>query len=263
MGKLIVIVLLLAAAGGGYYLWKSGGDVKKAVQDIKHDAGTVAGEASGFPAAKTPKEAVDLFTKAIKERKYDMAAKYCTSAYADELKRANKEAEKLGEALDNLTSQMASRNVANDEMRWVLFYYDPFPKDFTITVEKPTDTEAVGVMTPPLPQVNNQQAVFDAKWNVDDSFMNALYPYPPLHRVVPSLPQKVKMVKEGEEWKFDFPDPAAVQQSVTRIKNRGSYYANQLTNLSSELKTDASTQSQQGFKARLKTILEEAKSSSN
>jgi len=256
MGKIIGIVVVVALGIVGYYVFKNKGDINKAVDDIKKGGGEAVGEVTGYPAAKTPKEAADLFSNAIKERKYSTAAKYCTGPYAEELKSVNDGAKKLGTAIDDLSYRMSEKSVMNDEMRVVLFFFDPFPKDFTITVEKPTDTEAVGVITPPAPKLTNHQAKFDTTWNVDRTFFNALYP------MVNDAPvTKVKIKKEGEEWKLEFPDPASLQKTVLRLKDRANYYAGRLDVLATELKRDAESQSD--FKARLKKELEDAKGTTN
>jgi hypothetical protein len=76
-----------------------------------------------------------------------------------------------------------------------------------------------------------------------------------------ALPLKIKIKKEGEEWKLDIPDPPGMQKCVLRLKDRANYYANRIDTLASELKRDSESQSD--FKARLKRELEDAKTSTN
>jgi hypothetical protein len=245
--RAILLLLVLAALGtGGYFLYKNKFDVKKAAEDARKELGGAVDEARGYPDAKSPKEAADLFRKAIKDRKYDKAAKYTTAKYAEILKKGDDAARKLGEAIDNLSYQMSERSVATDEMKIVLYGFDPFPKDILITVSKETDKDAVAVIAPEGVRLVGQGRPYDT-WAIDRGFWGALYA---------GLPSQVKIVKEGDVWKLDFPVGPAMQASVTRLNDKYKYYAQLLDKVSTELKRDPSTK--EDFKRRLKEILEEA-----
>lgn len=236
MRNFLVLLALLGAVGGGVYLWAY---KKKEVKEL-------ADSAQGYPEAKSPKEAADLFRKAIKERKYGKAAKYTTAKYAEMLNKGDEAARKLGEAIDNLAYQMNERSVATDELRIVLYGFDPFPKDITITVGKETDTVALATISPEGVKLVGQGRPYDT-WAVDRGFWGALYA---------GLSSQAKIVKEGEAWKFDFPVTPTMQASVTRLNDKYKYYAQLLEKVSGELKRDPSTK--EDFKRRLKEILEEA-----
>jgi hypothetical protein len=246
MRSILAIVLLGAAGGGGYYLWKHNGDVNKAAADVKRDLGGAVDQASGYPDAKTPKEAGDLFRKAIKERKYDMAARYCTDKYAEMLRKGDQGAAKFGEAIDNVSYQMSQRSVMTDEMKIVLFCLDPFPKDVSLTVSNETDKEAWVTIAPEGIRLTGSSHEFDA-WKIDHQMFGTMYA---------SLPPRVKAVKQGEVWKLDFPAPPVLQTSVTRLNDRYRTYVQKLEILTREIKNEADTK--ENVKKRMKELLEDA-----
>src|SRR6476620_3081428 len=96
MRRMMTIVALLAVVGIGGFLFMF---KREAMQEL------VAG-GRGYPKAKTAQECVDLFQKALKDRKYDMAGRYCTKDYAEQLKRGNDAAQELGIAIDDLKHRM-------------------------------------------------------------------------------------------------------------------------------------------------------------
>ena len=257
MVRVIVIAVVLAAVGGGiYFVVKNKGNVKDAVEEVKKDAqdarkgaGHIVDEARGYPDAKTPKEAADLFTKAIKERKYKTAAKYCTAKYGELLTDGDAAGNKLGEAIDNLSGQMTLRNVMNDEMKTVLYVFDPFNKAITITVGNESEKEALATLVPNLPTLTGQSNPF-TNWKIDPSFWGAFTGGPLV------VPLKVKLVKEGDVWKFDFPNTVAVQVGVARLKDRHNVYVQKMETISKEIKNDADTK--ENVLRRMKELFEDA-----
>ena len=236
MRKLIVLLALAGVVGGGIYLYVY---KKKEVKELVDSA-------KGYPEAKTPKEAADYFRKAIKERKYDTAAKYCTEKYAEILRKGDDAAEKLGKAIDNVAYQMTERSVMTDEMRIILYGFDPFPKDIIITVSKETEKEAVATIAPEGIKLAGSSREYD-RWKIDLDFWGALYR---------NLPSTVKVVKEGDAWKLDFPAPPALQTSVARLNDRHKVYVQKLEILTKEIKNEADTKD--NVKKRLKELLEDA-----
>lgn len=113
--NLVIFALLV---GGGVAAWVYFGD------DIR-----------GFPNAKSASQAADLFAKAVKERDYKTAAKYCTKAYAEQLIKGHDKGKAVGEAIDDLKSRMEQSGVSTDETKLVLFLIDPLPKAFTIATK--------------------------------------------------------------------------------------------------------------------------------
>src|SRR5690242_6177198 len=57
---------------------------------------------SGYTAAKTPAEAFTNFRDAIQNRKYKIAAAYCTKNYKEMLERAHPAASELGTTIDKI-----------------------------------------------------------------------------------------------------------------------------------------------------------------
>ena len=100
----------------------------------------------GYPAAKNPKEAADLFIKAIKARDYKDAAKYCTDAYSRELLKANDAALELGKGVDNLRSRLNDDQLMTRELDGILFYLDPLPKQLVLTVSRESEQDAVATI---------------------------------------------------------------------------------------------------------------------
>lgn len=239
MRKLIVLIAILAIAGGGAYLWI----YKK--KEVKEQIDS----ARGFEEAKTPKEAADLFRKAIKERKYDMAAKYCTPKYAEILRSGDEAARKLGKAIDNLSYQLTEQSVMTDEMRVVLYGFDPFAKDISITVGNESDREALATIAPEGIKFVGQNSPFST-WKIDLGFWGAFTAGPMF------VPLKVKIVKEGEVWKLDFSTPPPVQLSVSRLNEKYNVYVKKMEIMSTEIKNQADTK--ENALKRLKELLEDA-----
>ena len=119
MRRKITIIGLLAVLciGGFLFLFK-----REAVGDVIDGF-------RGYPKAKSPQECVDSFKKAIKERKYDKAAKFCTKEYAEQLKRGADAGHDLGESIDDLIHRMKNDGVLTSEIEFVLFQNDPLPPD--------------------------------------------------------------------------------------------------------------------------------------
>ena len=245
--RLIMIIIILGVLGtGGYLLWKNNGNVKKAVDEARQEVNTVVGDVSGYPDAKTPKEAADLFRKAIRERKYESAAKYCTDSYAEILKKCSTAANKLGTSIDNVTYQLNEHSLNTDEMKLILYFFDPFPKELLITVSNVTDKDAVASLTPEGINLTGSSLEF-SNWHVDTRFWGALYL---------NLPRNIKIVKQGENWKLDFPIPAELQVSSTRLNDKYKTYVQRLDKLSREIKNDPETKEK--TKTRMKELLEDA-----
>jgi hypothetical protein len=236
MRNVIVLIALLGAVGGGVYLWVY---KKKEVKEL-------ADSARGYPEAKTPKEAADLFVKAIKERKYDKAAKYTTGKYAELLNKGDDAARKLGEAIDNVSYQMQERSVMTDEMKIVLYGLDPFPKNITVTVDE-SGKEPVATIAPEGVRLAGQSTY--STWRIDHGIWSAFSGgVPPAG--------KVKVVKEGDAWKLDFPATAAVQTTVARLNEKHKVYVQKLEILTKEIKNEADTK--ENVMRRMKELLEDA-----
>jgi hypothetical protein len=258
MIRFIILVVIVGGLGvGGYFLWKNDGDPRKALKDAQNlgqDAQKlgheIVNEASGYPDAKTPKELNDLFCKAIKARDYSSAAKYCSGGYAELMSKAAVSAKKLGVALDDVSDQLREKGVNTDEMRTILFFYDPFWKDVTGVVTNVTDHTALITITPNLPKLAGQSPSAYTDWKIDLSFMGALLGAPFL------TPIRIKAVKEGEIWKLELPTPPNVQVMVTKLNDKSRLYVQKLEILQREVRTDADTK--ENIRRRMKELLEDA-----
>src|SRR5262245_51169776 len=136
MRRLLVLVVLGGAVVIGTYLYLYKPDKLSEGYDA----------ARGYPAAKNPKQAVDLFVKAIKARDYEYAAKYCTAAYAREMLKANKAAQELGKGVDNLASRLTDDHLMTNDLKLILFYLDPFPKQVGMVLSRETQQDAVATI---------------------------------------------------------------------------------------------------------------------
>ena len=231
--KLLMYLVIFGAIGAGGYVLLNKEDILD------------------FTPAKSPKEAADQFSKAMKARKYKMAAKYCTKPYAQELVKVADEAKQLGEAVTNILYQMQERGVKTDELTAFLMTLDPFPVDFDTTVVE--SGSIVGI------KIDIKNAKFDGKstasgtdWNMDLGIRAALHWY----LVHDKLTIVAPIVRDGEHFKIDFASSEALQKAVSRLKEKGKDYANPLEVLSRELKRDAATKEK--FKEELKKMMDEA-----
>jgi len=218
--RIIVIVALLAVVGiGGFlYIFK-----REAVMEMLDSS-------RGYGKAKTPQECVDNFKKAVKERKYDKAAKYCTKEYAEQLIKGAEAAKELGTSIDDLHHRLKNDGVLTSEIEYVLFFNDPLPPDLNLTLQNTGDKEstaAISVDNPVLKSAPTKQ------WKHDAYFIKAFYyDYP--HG-------SVKLVKEGDTWKIDVPVTPAMRSRVDRLNKVYKDYVNAFKKVSEEVRTERTT----------------------
>jgi hypothetical protein len=130
--KTITLVALLAIVAGAGYLFV-----------FKRDAVLgLLGMARGYGPAKTPDEALDKFKKAVKDRDYATAGKYCGGTYGEQLRRSADAAKELGKALDSVTYNADKRGITlTDRSKALLLVLEPFPVDFEVADVKKQDDE--------------------------------------------------------------------------------------------------------------------------
>jgi len=92
-------------------------------------------QVEGFPEAKTPKEAMELFEKAIKERNYKAAARYCNEDYAKLLERGHDGARAVGTKLDEIYNLLQRDQRRSPRATGLLMGVDPFPKNFDVDTQ--------------------------------------------------------------------------------------------------------------------------------
>lgn len=233
MRRIIVIVALLAVVGiGGFlYLFK-----REAVRGLYEST-------RGYPEAKTPQEAVDLFKKAVAARRYDMAAKYCTKEYAEQLKKAAEAGKDMGTAIDDLTHRMKNDNVMTGEIEYILWLNDPMPKNFQVTLQTTGEKESTASLYAEAPKVQDATKT----WKFDRQFVQAFYV---------DQATSVKVVKEGSAWKLDFPVTPAVRNRIDRFIANHKDYVNALNKMSEEVRTERTTKLD--VLTRLEELLNEA-----
>jgi hypothetical protein len=235
MRRKITLIGLLAVLGIGAFLFLF---KREAVADMVDSA-------RGYPKAKTPQECVDNFKKAVKERKYDKAAKYCTKEYAEQLKRGAEAGKEVGESIDDLIHRMKSDGVLTSEIEFVLFQNDPLPPDLKLTVQTPGDKEASAAISVDNPAL---LTVPTGTWKYDTRFVKAFYAdYPRGY---------VRLVKEGDYWKIDVPVTPEMRMRVDRLIQCSKDYVNAFKKASEEVRTERTTKLD--VATRLKELIDEA-----
>jgi hypothetical protein len=236
MRQMLFFALAIVAILGGAYLF------------LFKRADTVR-LAKGYKNADTPQVAADMFKKAVEKREYDMAAHYCTAGSAEQFRRGADAATNLGTAIDNLTYQMKERGLLRDEVKFVLYGMDPFPKDIQITVGKENGDTAEAAFLFSMPYISNQST--SGSWNVRQEILQV---YCRSMRYANSVTAVVPMKKEGKHWKFDFPADASLQARVGYMNDKYKNYTNPMEMVTTEIKNDPSTK--EDATRRLKSLLE-------
>ncbi len=242
MLKFLVVLVILGAGGFGVYHFVI---QKKSLDDLKKSANEVTEDLSGYPDANTAQEAVDLYSKAISNRKYNVAAKYCTSDYAEQLKRGATAARELGESIDDLRSRLNDSGVMLSEMDHILFWLDPLPPSVKFALGKSKENEALALVgVADIPYLKSPPT---GTWQMDTDFVQGLYS---------GLPPAVKIIKEGEVWKIAFPVTPLLRARVDRLNSHYKDYKRNLDKLSGEVKRDATTKEE--TKKRMVELVNEA-----
>jgi len=231
---LTIIGLLAVVCIGGYLgLFK-----REAVADL-------ADSARGYPKAKTPQECVDGFKKAVRDRKYDKAARYCTKDYAEQLKRGADAAHDLGESIDDLTHRMRHDGVMTSEVEFVLFQNDPLPPELKLTLMTTGEKEATAAIGLDNPALVSQPTT---TWKYDMWFIRAFYfDYPR---------DAVRLVKQGDHWFIDVPVTPDMRTRVDRLVRNHRDYVNAFKKMSEEVRIERTTKND--VTTRLRELLDEA-----
>ncbi len=237
--SLVVPLVILGLLGGGAYLF-----LFKGKDTLRF--------AKGYKKADTPQVAADMFTKAIKDRDYEIASDYATKDYAEQLKRGHKAANKMATQLDNMIYQMEKRDFLRDESKYALFQLDPFYKDFTIVVGKEAGDKAEALITFNLPFLKGGQPSAGSWQLKPEMFQTFIYDLgfsSPTTVVVP-------MVKDKEGWKLNFPAHTPLQLRVAYMNEKHMHYFNVYEMLDQDVKNDPTTR--ENTTERLKTELQKA-----
>lgn len=245
MRKTIVQIALIVIVAGVAYLGIFKWDwVASWFQSAKEAA-------QGYTDAKTPQECLDLFQKAIKDRDYDMAAKYCGGDYHHQIKKAASEAEALGEAIDDLLYVMKDNGVKSPEINFVLFWLDPYPKPISVQIDEKNEASATATITPEVPTNMNRAGL--SGLSVDNRMGNIL---------IQGVPGKVTLKNAGKEdepaWKIHFQMPKTLPASVTFFVDNASNTKNAIDNIKNNMKRDATYRELGSLKSEVTKQLNDA-----
>jgi hypothetical protein len=193
-------------------------------------------QASGFTPAKTPTEAFDKFKDAIKKRDYETAAEYCAADYREQMIKVSKAAKKLGDAIDSLTHNMDSQGVVNPKTKYTLRLLEPFPR-FRVVDLKEKDKKAVAIVEEedPLPKL-------DDALSGDFIQKHGLM----VHSLLPDFfITEIELVKDDAGiWRISLPVTSRLRQSVDKMKDSATNYANAILLVRDEVKNNPATKEQ-------------------
>jgi hypothetical protein len=218
---------------------------------VKGWFGKITRQAKGYGPAATPREAVDKFRDAIRDRDYETAATYCGGDYAELMRKSATAASSLGKTIDSLRDNMEEFGVKSDRCRLVLALLEPFPIDFKVTEVKEQGEERAYATL-----VEEGGAPFHIEryesWNIDPLMIRSL---------AKGIPLQVELRREGSGsdkcWKIWFPVTPALNLSVDQMREKYQNYVRAMKKVIYEVKNDPVTKSD--VEARLKTELESAK----
>jgi hypothetical protein len=211
--RLVPVLIIVAIIGGIAFVFIFRPDLVKKGKDAV-EQGIQAAE--GYTAAKTPREAMDQFVKAIKDRNYKAAALYSTSDYADKLKRAHTACRSLGQAIDTLGNYIDEKGFKNDKCTQLLMILDPFPPYLKIVEQKEVNGQERGAFIIDAPKITEgyQQPPngLDKKLLV---YSNALGL--PAGNALQATVVEIKSEGSGDSktWKIDFKVPQPVHDGIT------------------------------------------------
>jgi hypothetical protein len=204
-------------------------------------------QAQGLGPAKTPKEALERFQKAVQKRDFETAATFCTADYADQMRRASKGATTLATAADGLLHNLEHVSHLNSpEAKALVRYLQPFPGDFTYQIQH-KDGEPTARATLVLDVGPRPQKTYDVDPRIFLSF-------------VPDTIDAVVLKAEGDKdkvWKIDFPVTTYLRDKVDYLKDNYGNYARALDNLKDAASRDSAAKAD--FESQLSTELHKAK----
>jgi len=187
-------------------------------------------KARGYGPAATAAESQDKFLKAIKNRDLKAAALFCTSEYAEQLKRGAAAAADMGPVLDGINSYMKNKGLDTDKSILLLWGLDPFPTNVKVrSAPKERDSNSAIVYFDAENILRNQSVQ-----NPADFFRDLIS----VERVMFSTvlvpanlfnPQGVEAVKEGEGWKLKFAYPPIQVKALEQYLNNYKSYLTGLT----------------------------------
>jgi hypothetical protein len=254
--RLTSLVVLLALVGGAGYvlLFQRDWLFSKAEEGKQLLA--------GYSSASTPNEAMDLFRKAVKNRDYRAAAKYCTGDYAEQLAKHGSAIYEIGDLVDRVKNMMSEKGFNNLNAQALVYYLDPFPTELKVkdvrTVKGKKGEHTVGEfqLEERVPGPPNFGREVDARM-----FRNAFHPGTNELRADGLHVLRVELKAEGESdskvWKLVIPLSAAKRGDMQFFLDNYRAYATGLNNVRELIRQGRFLPAQ--FEPELKSILRDCK----
>jgi hypothetical protein len=217
-------------------------------------SGTEAAE--GYTNAESPQQAAQLFTKAIKARKFKTAAKYVKGNYKEHLERAHDAAAEMGVLLDKIVTYAKNKGFDSDTAMNLLSRLDPFPPYFSVEGEPAKDKK----------DATKAYGRCKSEWaypNPDVRELNALNLTLPAQPLAPAnLFTGMTLVEEtaGESkiWKLHIDLPSAQAGLITEYLNKYRSYHSALENFHRDM-TNNRHDTKEEFKSRLLDVVRASK----
>jgi hypothetical protein len=223
--RLVSVLILVAIVGGiAYFLIYRKEDVSKLKKEVQTAFQT---HVQGYAPAKTPREAMEQFLKAIKERDYTAAAVYSTNEYADKLRRANTACNALGRAIDNANQIIDDKGFKTDKVTQLLVLVDPFPPYVKIGEVKEVEGKQVGVFILELPKLEEPFTSIPPRLDKKLlQYSNALRAPLVLNGLLQPTLLEIKSERDGNNkaWKIDFKVPQPVHDGIEWYMNNYKSY---------------------------------------
>ena len=210
---------------------------------------------TGMTPAKTPDEAMTKFRDAIKKRDYKTAADvYCGGDYAEQMRKCADAATAMGEAIDNLRSQMDNKGYDSDKAKILLAQLEPFPLDITVGRIDTSGNNAIAEVA----ETTTLRIKTTDTWYYNSQF--DLNVFRPLVRDLPN-PMRMELRKEGPKsdekaWRIYVPVSGNMRIGVQRLVDKHKTYVKALEKVKYAVVHEA--MSKADFEERLRQELETA-----
>ena len=212
--------------------------------------------AGGYTDAKSPQEAIQLFTKAIKARKFKTAAKYVKGNYKEHLERAHDGASEMGDTIDKIVTYAKNKGFDADSAMTLLMVLDPYPPYFSVEGEpvkdKKDEKRAWGKVKPEWTY---------SKGDLRD-FANLNLPWPPNPLNVPALfvaiPIEEESSGESKIWKLHIESPQIQAEAITQFLSKYKSYHSALENFNRDM-TNNRHDTKEEFRTRLFEVVRASK----
>jgi hypothetical protein len=226
----------------------------------------------GLKTAATPRETLDKFQDAIKNRQYKAATElYLGGAYKDELRLVTDKAEEYGQSVDNLMYNLKEvARITSPRSEFTLGWIDPFPKEtkvenFTYDPDKdPNLATALLRIVEFIPTGGgDNDRVMTSGWTFDRKIHWSLVPQSATYDrgdVLLTLHIKNEGTKDKPLWKIHFVaiddnEDLAFREKIRFFKDKALNYARSLDSLGQYVKIDASYKERVGFEDGLRKAL--------